>query len=343
MNASSRILMIAAGGLGDAVLLAAVFPLFQRLAAPGEAIDLVLRSDAAKMGFLFDGKANVRPVDMDRFAKSLLYRRRTLKELRAAGYRLAVSLDHLRHPRRDERLLLEAGAGETAAMTARPWAKYDAELAKNAARLDRTFDSGPVHLDKVLRWTAFANWLAGEDAPPPKVSLGRPAERGEEVILIPFSAVKEKQATPETFAAVIEAAGEAPVVIAGAPDDPARNPDYAALLARPGVAYDAATFEALAPRLARARLVVSVDTAAMHLAVALGAPTLCLASAAYVGEIVPYAPEVAPGNAHFMYTPMDCQGCLGDCILPAENGRFPCVARIVPAEAAARVGELLAR
>jgi ADP-heptose:LPS heptosyltransferase len=74
--------------------------------------------------------------------------------------------------------------------------------------------------------------------------------------------------------------------------------------------------------------VISCDTALMHLAVAAGVPTLCLASAAYVGEIVPYDAAVSPPNVCFVYHPMPCQGCLGDCRLPAEAAVYPCVARL---------------
>ena len=106
------------------------------------------------------------------------------------------------------------------------------------------------------------------------------------------------------------------------------NGEFKALLDLPGVTFDDRVFEDLVPMLRGARLVVSVDTALMHLAVAVGAPTLCLASAAYVGEIVPYDPAITPPNARFVHHPMPCEGCLGVCVLPAENGMFPCVARL---------------
>ncbi len=86
---------------------------------------------------------------------------------------------------------------------------------------------------------------------------------------------------------------------------------------------------------------VSVDTACMHLAAALGAPTLCLASAAYVGEIVPYAPEVMPPNLRVLYAPRACQGCLGACPLPPEGGMYPCVAALDPAQVLATVAAMI--
>ena len=106
------------------------------------------------------------------------------------------------------------------------------------------------------------------------------------------------------------------------------NPQFQSLLELPGVTFDDRAFEDLVPMLRAARLVLSVDTALMHLAVAVGAPTVCLASAAYVDEIVPYDPAITPPNARFVHHSVPCEGCLGNCILAAENGMFPCVARL---------------
>ena len=113
------------------------------------------------------------------------------------------------------------------------------------------------------------------------------------------------------------------------------------MLARSSVTYNDSPFESLAPHLRTAKLVISVDTATMHLSVALGTPTLCLASAAYVNEIVPYAPEISPPNAHIIYTAMDCQSCLGHCVHAAENGMYPCVARINPEQVTKKIRALL--
>jgi ADP-heptose:LPS heptosyltransferase len=166
------------------------------------------------------------------------------------------------------------------------------------------------------------------------------AERA--VVMQPFSAVRRKQSPPALYRRIIETlpalvpAGT-PVVVTGGPGDLDANPEFKALMDLPGVRFDGSAFADLVPLLRAARLVVSVDTALMHLAVAVGAPTLCLASAAFVGEIVPYDPAIAPDNIHFVYHSMPCEGCLGDCVLPAENGVFPCVARLDEARVLAEV------
>jgi ADP-heptose:LPS heptosyltransferase len=131
------------------------------------------------------------------------------------------------------------------------------------------------------------------------------------------------------------------VAITGAPGDLEANPEFKMLLDLPDVGFDDSTFAELVPLLRAATLVISVDTALMHLAVAVGAPTLCLASAAFVGEIVPYDPAIAPENIRFLYHSMPCEGCLGDCILPPEDGMFPCVARLDADQIIAEVNEIM--
>ena len=347
--AGDGILVVASGGLGDAVLLAHVFPRFADLARPGERVTLVLRRDARKMAFLFDELADVEAVDYDKYARSFWHRRAVHKHLGAQRWRLIINTDFLRHPRRDERLIKSLPADEKLAMRARSWAKYDAELARNEAIYTRLFDSGPVLLDKVVRWRRFADWLTGTQESTLILRLApnrlpeAAAARKPIAILIPFSAVREKQASPDLFAAIARMLPDSyDIVIAGAPDDLRRNPEYASLRDLPRVRFEVCDFETLARLMRAAKLVVSVDTAAMHLAVAMGAPTVCLASAAYVGEIVPYAEEISPPNARFVHTPMDCQGCLGVCILPKEADRFPCVARLARNDVLREVNRLVA-
>jgi len=115
------------------------------------------------------------------------------------------------------------------------------------------------------------------------------------------------------------------VLMAGHPRDLERNPEFASLLDLPNVRFEGAKFRDLAPILAQASLVISVDTACLHLAVAVGAPTLCLASAAYVGEIMPYAPELAPARFEVVRAECPQQGCLGACVYPARDGMYPCI------------------
>lgn len=332
---ASGVLLLSSGGLGDTVLFALVLPRFLELARPGETVTVLLRADGAKMAFLFPPEIQVIKVDFGRLAKDPAYRGAIFDDLYRAHYRLVISSDFKRHPDLDEALAFACEAPESAAMRARPWAKYQSRLDANQRRWGRLVESGPALQDKVVRWSRFASELTGRVQPPPRVAL--PPERmparieppGPMVIVQPFSAVREKQSPPALYARIAAALPPGwSLRIAGHPGDLDKNPDYRPLLDLPNVSFEPAPFSELAGILRGARLVVSVDTACMHLAAALGVPTLCLASAGFVGEIVPYADEVMPGNLRVLYQPMDCAGCLGDCRLKAVNSMFPCVAAL---------------
>ncbi len=347
-SGSSSVLIISSGGIGDTILFALVFHRFRELVKNNETLVLIVRSDAAKVGFLFGKNVKIFSVDYDLLIESSSYRKKICDYLFQSHFRLVISTDFLRHPKKDELLVKASQAPQTFAMEPRPWPKYDSLLNKNQTLYNRLFDSGPLHFDKVLRWSNFANWLTEKNLPPPLVKLPDellPTPAGTKrptIIFIPFSAVKEKQSPASLYISLAE---KIPVYydifISCGPGEMSNNPTFEPLLKRINVFLDESSFEKLLPTLINARLVIAADTAGMHLAVAAGAKTLCIASAAYVGEIVPYAPEITPDNISFIYTPMECQGCLGNCIHPAEDGMLPCINRINQAEVINNVEKLL--
>ena len=347
-NNSLGLLIVASGGLGDAVLFSLVLQRFAELANGNEQPTILIPETTKKMSFIYGPNIETIAVDYNRIMKEGSYRRKIIRHLNKRDFRLVISTDYLRHPKKDEVLIRACQTAERIAMLPRPWKKYDRLLKNNFSMYDRMFESGPPVLDKVTRWSRFANWLTGQNLPPPMIRLPeekRPTPsnlKKPAVILVPFSAVLEKQSPAAFWEEIAETLpADYEVIVAGAPDDPEKNPSFLPLLKREHIKYCGATFEELAPILRSAKLVISVDTATMHLAVALGTPTLCLASAAYVNEIVPYAPEITPPNAHFIYTQIDCQSCLGNCIHPPENGMYRCVARINPNPVKLRIHELL--
>jgi len=344
------VLLISSGGLGDTVLFAHVAEQFVSLAEKDEPVTVALRADAMKMAFALPADVRVLGIDFDRLRRDMGYRRRITDDIFEAHYRLVVHTDYLRHPDLDEALVAAAHAPEAVAMEPRPWRKYDARLEQNRCLYGRLYDSGDPRLNKVVRWSRFADWLTGAEETPLPLALlpgGElpPAETADApvVVMQPFSAVRQKQSPPALYRRLIESLSSATrVVITGTRSDLDANGEFKALLDLPGVTFDDRVFEDLVPMLRGARLVVSVDTALMHLAVAVGAPTLCLASAAYVDEIVPYDPAITPPNARFVHHSMPCEGCLGNCILAAENGMFPCVARLDEDQILAAAADILA-
>ncbi len=338
-GAASGVLLISAGGLGDVALFSRVLERFLPLARAGEAVTVLLRSDSAKMGFLFPPEVTVLPVDFS-CLRRIGPRFAAFRRLFAGHYRLVIATDYLRHPDLDEALVRAARAADAVALEPRPSAKHGRRQRANRRLFSRLFDSGPPLTDKILRWAGFAEFLTGEHRDPPAVRLSDPPRAAltkPTAVLQPFSAVAAKQSPPALWQTIIDALPpEWEIRLAGHPTDLERHPAFAQLLNPPRVVFEPAPFRDLAPVLAGASLVVSVDTAAMHLAAVMGAPTLCLASAAYVGEIVPYHPSILPDNLLVLYSDRPCQGCLGNCCFPLIDGMYPCVAALN--NAAVRIG-----
>ncbi|MBF0562642.1 MAG: lipopolysaccharide heptosyltransferase family protein, partial [Alphaproteobacteria bacterium] len=220
------VLIVTSGGLGDTVLFSLVLPqMAAAVADAGEPVTVLLRSDAAKMAFLFPPEITVLSVDYKRLDQDIRYRLSLMARLRRAGFRVVVGSDYLRHPRLDDALIHACGAPQTLAMEPRSWKKHDPLLQRNRGRYTRLFDSGSRPLNKILRWTAFTNWLGGAAHPPPMVRLPEsllppPASLAHPVILIqPFSAGTPKQSAPELYRAIMDALPDFDFVIKGGPTD----------------------------------------------------------------------------------------------------------------------------
>lgn len=328
--------MVSAGGLGDTVLFSRVVDRFMGLARNGEPVTLMLRSDARAMAFLFPPEIIIETVDYKRLRQPS-YRYPLFEKVRRAGYRLVIHTDYLRHPDLDEALVRAAKGDDVVAMVPRPSPKHDKALAKARRFYSRWVETGPPLTDKIVRWARFAQELTGQILPAPNLVLdpeaGPPAVHVDHpvAVLQPFSAVTLKQSPVELWNRIIAAIPpQWEIKVAGHPNDLSRNPAYQILLDHPNVQFEGVPFAQLAGILRGAQMVISVDTACLHLAAILGAPTLCLASAAYVGEIMPYAAEIMPPGLTVHHASCPAMGCLGQCVYPPERGMYPCVAALDP-------------
>ncbi|RAU23865.1 hypothetical protein CU669_01955 [Paramagnetospirillum kuznetsovii] len=329
------ILLVSSRGPAEMVFLSAVLSRFMRLGGLDETVTLLCRPDAAGMSFLFPRLLKLRRLEFRRLDE-LEYRWQAFTELHAQHYRMIVSLDYVREHDQDEALILAADPAETAGMVPPPYKRnYHQRLEESEKVFDILFDSGPLRQDKILRWSKFADEIL-DDRQQPALALLPDSQlpaaehlNANVIVFFPFSGIKQRQIPADIWRQMAEAVPESwKILVAGHRNDFDRNPEFMILMSQPNVTMETSGFERLASILMGARMAVGVDTAGLHLAVLLGIPTLCLASAAYAGAGVPYDEMVAPDNVQFVYVPMDCQGCLGRCKFPLENGMYKCVAEI---------------
>ena len=328
------VLLVSSRGPAEMVFLSAVLSRFMRLANMDESVTLLCRSDAAGMSFLFPRFLKLRRIDFRRL-DDLEYRWQTFIDLHAQHYRLIVSLDYVREHDQDEALIIAADPAETAGMVPPPYKRnYHQRLEESEKVFDILFDSGPLRQDKILRWSKFADEILDDRQQPalallPDSQLPPAESLPDTVVFFPFSGIKQRQLPVELWRLMASAVPEHwKILVAGHRNDFDRNPEYMSLMSQPNVTMETSGFEHLASILMGSRMAIGVDTAGLHLAVLLGLPTLCLASAAYAGAGVPYDDKVVPGNVQFVYVPMECQGCLGRCKFPLVDGMYKCVAEI---------------
>lgn len=342
------LLIVQSGGLGDAILFSLMIERFMRLVEPDEPVTLILRSESAGAPFLFPDRVTVIGIDYRRFIRSAGYRWQQSRCVRALGARIAVCADHLRLPTVSDALIRASAANESYALTPKSWPKHDAALTANRALYTRWVEPDPAMQHRLIRWWELINALEGGVEAPPVVKLdpaylpAPSAAPKPRIVLHPFSAVAEREAAPEIFVAVAKAfAATCEVVVSAGPNDLARAPRHVPLSEVPGVRVDTSSIKDKAALLRGAALCVSVDSSIMHLAVGVGAPTLCVASAAHIVDSVPYDPRMMPENVRFSVPEIECAGCLGNCIHPFKDGRYLCLSQHTPDGVVALAHEML--
>lgn len=303
-------LLICTGGADHLVFLAAQLERF-RLALGGPDVPLVIlaRHDAVAASFLFDDRAEVMTVDMERLGEESGYRANRLSEMFQSNFKGMVSLDYHRHPYLDE-ALIKAAQRPAMAMKPAPLAGLDAVLADNASLYQNQYDSGLAGTPIPLRWAAFGTHLSADDPDLPVATpyclsddlLPEPAALAKPTVMLqPFSPEVSRQPPAEFYGPVLE---EVPddhqVLLVGAPELLERTPEIKALLERPNVALENTDLARALPMMRAARLVIAVESAPMHLAAISGVPTLGIATDAATGDILPYPHEGGPANARIL-------------------------------------------
>lgn len=343
------LLIVSSGGIGDTILFSLMIDRFLSLIPDDEDVTLVVRSESRVASFLFSERVRMMPVDYRKFIRNPLYRLAVSRQIRDFGVRVAISTDHLRLPTVDDVMIMASGATERYALSPRSWPKHDAALTKHREWYSDWIEPELAIAHRLIRWWELARALIHDDTPPPKVAfaserLPAPVTGARpHIVLHPFSAIAEREAAPDVFIAIAEAFAEThDIILSTGPNDLARAPQHQMLADMPVVTLDATDMKSKAALMRGAALVVSVDTSVMHLAVGVGAPTLCLASAAHIVDSVPYDSRMTPENVRFEVPEIDCAGCLGECIHPLEDGRYLCLQQLTPARVVGVAREMLA-
>ena len=91
-----------------------------------------------------------------------------------------------------------------------------------------------------------------------------------------------------------------------------------------------------------ARLVISNDTGAAHMATAMKVTTICILGGGHYGRFMPYPKSIHPENLAVVHHHMPCYSCNWGCIYSiSEHDAAPCVSKVTPESVLDMVDQLI--
>jgi len=307
---------------------------------PGQRIVLVANSLWADLARQLPYWDQVIPVQVERLDSDIAYRWQTMHRVRRLG--LATALQPTRY-----RLIFSGDAVVRATGARQRIGGADGDNAMSA-RLKRIADRWYTRLiaDGAPDLTELAHnhqFLQGLGWPEPELRPYRLPQVAElplalqpqraYFIVFPGASWSGRQWPTRQFARLIAdicADRRMLPVLCGSAQERALCADIAANAGVATINLAGQTSLAQLCELVRgASFLVGNETSAVHIAAAVGTPSVCLLGGGHFGRFVPY-PAQAPGlSPHAVYAPMPCFGCGWACHLPHQPGQaMACVAAI---------------
>jgi len=150
------------------------------------------------------------------------------------------------------------------------------------------------------------------------------------ILIFPGAGLKQRGWEPEKFARLINLLSgitNQPIYVAGGPNEKANNKYICEQANTPNlinITGDTALTE-LVQRISSSALVIANDSSAVHVAVAVNTPSVCIAGGGHFTRFVPYPDDIGIGPL-CVYEKMECYYCNWNCIFKTgENDTFPCV------------------
>jgi len=281
-------------------------------------------------------------IEPARFDRDFRYRAQWLRRMRAGGFATVLQPTHSRTAMAGDSLV-RASAAPQRIGSAGDRANTPAWLKRRAdAWFTRLIDCGSDARMELLRNADFMRGLGFADfrAQVPDLRAGlppNPANQGHKkyAVLIPGAGVEWRAWPVGSFAWIgrrLAQQGIGLVVAGGAADLSMTDALMRELQGKAENFAGRTTLGELAAILAGARLVISNETAAAHIAAAVGTPAVCAMGGGHYGRFLPYVLEVEEKRVPIpVVQKMDCFGCNWRCIHPRASGEaVKCIRDITP-------------
>ncbi len=335
-----RVLVVRLDRIGDFLLWLDAARALREL-YPADRCELTLLAHPSWAGMagglgLFD---RVWTLDPRTFVWNLGYRWSRLTVTRRAGFSTVVQARHSRELFVEDALTRASGAPVRAAFD-RP---DGPETRVQKAVSDRWYTrlvAAPAEMElernaEFVRALGLPEFRAGV----PALATSRPPVALRETpyfVLFPGATWSGRRWPTERFAALAERLSRETGwrgVVCGGPEDRALGEAVARLAGTPlENLAGGTTLDALAGVIAGAELVVTNETSGVHMAAAVGTPSVCVLGGGHFGRFVPYRIETPLQGRPLplpVVAPMPCFGCDWQCIYPISAGDpAPCIGGI---------------
>lgn len=353
-SAGAAVCIVQPGAIGDFVLwLDAGRRLARHYRESGHRLVLVANAAWAAWARELGLADEVWEIDPARFDRDFGYRAQWLRRMRAGGFATVLQPTHSRTAMAGDSLV-RASAAPQRIGSAGDCANTPAWLKQRAdAWFTRLIDCGSDARMELLRNADFMRGLGFADfraqvadlrggLPPNPVTLGHK----KYAVLVPGAGVDWRAWPVGSFASIGRRLAQQGIglVVAGGPADLSMTDALVReLQGQAGNFSGRTTLGELAAILAGARLVISNETAAAHIAAAVNTPVVCVLGGGHYGRFMPYVLE---GQERRVPIPvvqkLDCFSCNWNCIYPRGAGEpMKCVKEITPEMAWRQVEALL--
>ena len=321
------LLIIRADAIGDFILF---MPALKELcgAFADAKITLLVSQESEALAKRFSHVDEVISLDRRTYRRSLLYRIRLIRQLRRRRFSVAINPIYSREPSTDE-LLYCCGAQERIACEGDVNNISPSVKQRNNRYCTRIIPSSTGIITEVERNREFVKQLTGRDLSGeetlPRIRLsdtqmsearqlllreGINPEVEQLVAMFPGASNEIKMWQPERFAALANYIAEtykARILICGAPSDRETQEAVASKVSAPVVRLVGKTdLLQLAAILKYSALYIGNDSGPLHLAVAVGTPTLCILGGGHFGRFYPYGD---PQMHRVVFQKLECFHC----------------------------------
>ncbi len=342
---ANRVLLIRLDNIGDFIVwLDAARALTEHLKAQGKHVTLLASASWASLAedtALFD---EVVPLEQAAFKHKLGYRRRLLRTLRAKRFGTVIQPTITRVPEMGDAVVRVSGATErigvalphetaSTAQTSRINARYTRLIAPSTDTSGEM--QGNAHVVRALIGTNYRARIASLPRAVHEASLGELAQHmptSPYVVLFPGASAAGRQWPVQDFVALAQRCmqqGAVKVLICGGPGDVRVAQEIAEAAGAGATSLAGKTsLKQLACVIAGAQLLVSNETSAVHMAAAVGVPSVCIVGGGHFGRFMPYDVQPEPDRPLPLVASraMECFGCNWTCKFhPARNKPMPCI------------------